>query len=118
VDLARRETTRTAPSVIITHGVSGSGKSTRAQALAENGAIAIRSDVERKRLAGLDAGARSESPVGGGLYASVVDRRTYDRLAQLARIIVRSGYTVLADAVPRAGSAICFEPSRRNWARL
>src|SRR5580765_67085 len=98
VDLARRETTRTAPSVIITHGVSGSGKSTRAQALAENGAIAIRSDVERKRLFGLDVGARSESPVGGGLYASDVDRRTYDRLAQLARVIVRSGYTVVVDA--------------------
>jgi len=98
VDLARRETVRTTPSVIITHGVSGSGKSTRAQALVENGAIAIRSDVERKRLFGLDASARSHSPVGGGLYASDVDRRTYDRLAELARLIVRAGYTVVVDA--------------------
>ena len=98
VDLARREAARTTPSVIITHGVSGSGKSTRAQALVENGAIAIRSDVERKRLFGLDAVARSHSPVGGGLYASDVDRRTYGRLAELARLIVRAGYTVVVDA--------------------
>ena len=98
VDLARRETKRTPPSVIITHGVSGSGKSTRAQALVESGAIAIRSDVERKRLFGLEAHARSQSPVGGGLYASDVDRRTYERLAELARIIVRAGYTAVVDA--------------------
>lgn len=98
VDLARRETMRKPPTVIITHGVSGSGKSTRAQALVDAGAIAIRSDVERKRLAGLEADARSRSPVGGGLYASDVDRRTYDRLAELARIIVRAGYTVVVDA--------------------
>jgi uncharacterized protein len=98
VDRARSETKRTAPSIIITHGVSGSGKSTRAQALVESGAIAIRSDVERKRLVGLDAGARSHSPVGGGLYASDVDRRTYNRLAELARYVVRAGYTVVVDA--------------------
>jgi uncharacterized protein len=98
VDLARSETTRTPPSVIITHGVSGSGKSTRAQALVENGAVAIQSDVERKRLFGLDADARSHSSVGGGLYASDVDRRTYNRLAELARHVVRAGYTVVVDA--------------------
>jgi aminoglycoside phosphotransferase family enzyme/predicted kinase len=98
VDLARRETMRTPPSVIITHGVSGSGKSTRAQALVENGAIAIRSDVERKRLFGLESGAHSHSPVGGGLYASDVDRRTYDRLAAVARTVIGAGYTVVVDA--------------------
>jgi aminoglycoside phosphotransferase family enzyme/predicted kinase len=98
VDLARRETMRKPPSVIITHGVSGSGKSTRAQALVENGAIAIRSDVERKRLFGLESSARSHSPVGGGLYASDVDRRTYDRLAAEARTVIRAGYTVVVDA--------------------
>jgi predicted kinase len=84
--------------VVITHGVSGSGKSTRAQAFVEGGAIALRSDVERKRLFGLDAGARSASPVGGGLYSADVDRRTYQRLADLARIVVRAGYSAVVDA--------------------
>jgi aminoglycoside phosphotransferase family enzyme/predicted kinase len=98
VDLAGHDTERTAPSVVITHGVSGSGKSTRAQAFVENGAIAIRSDVERKRLFGLDAAARSASPVGGGLYSADVDRRTYQRVAELARIVVRAGYSAVIDA--------------------
>jgi hypothetical protein len=98
VELAGRDTERTPPSVVITHGVSGSGKSTRAQTFVENGAVAIRSDVERKRLFGLDAGARSDSPVGGGLYSADAERRTYQRLAELAREIVRAGYTVVVDA--------------------
>ena len=98
VELAGRDTERTPPSIVITHGVSGSGKSTRAQAFVESGAIAVRSDVERKRLVGLDAAARSDSPVGGGLYSADVDRRTYQRLAELARDIVRAGYTAVVDA--------------------
>ncbi len=96
--LAEHETRRAHPSVIITHGVSGSGKSTRAQALVESGAIAIRSDVERKRLFGLQSDVRSASPLGAGLYAPDVDRRTYEHLARLARTIVRAGYTAVVDA--------------------
>jgi aminoglycoside phosphotransferase family enzyme/predicted kinase len=98
VELAIRETERTSPSIVITHGVSGSGKSTRAQTFVESGAIAIRSDVERKRLFGLDAAARSDSPVGGGLYSADVDRRIYQHLAELARVIVRAGCTAVVDA--------------------
>ena len=98
VDLAGRDAEPTSPSIVITHGVSGSGKSTRAQAFVEDGAIAIRSDVERKRLFGMDRAARSDSPVGGGLYSADVDRRTYQRLSELARIIVRAGYSVVVDA--------------------
>jgi uncharacterized protein len=98
VNLARRETMRAAPTVVITHGVSGAGKSTRAQALVDTGAIAIRSDVERKRLFELPPDTRSHSPVGGGLYSADVDRRTYERLASLARTVVRAGYTVAVDA--------------------
>ncbi|HUK36624.1 MAG TPA: AAA family ATPase [Vicinamibacterales bacterium] len=98
VALAQRETTRVTPAVVITHGVSGSGKSTRAQALVDSGAVAIRSDIERKRLHGLHANARTDSPVGGGLYSTDADRRTYQRLSALARIIVRAGYTVVVDA--------------------
>src|SRR4051812_30358402 len=98
VNLARQETMRPTPILVITHGVSGAGKSTRAQALVDNGAIAIRSDVERKRLFELPPDSRSHSPVGGGLYSADVDRHTYQRLASLARTIVRAGYTVVVDA--------------------
>jgi len=85
--------------VVITHGVTGSGKSTRAQEIVESeGAIRIRSDVERKRLMGFDAGARTGSPVGGGVYTSDASRHTYERLAALAGEIVAAGYPVVVDA--------------------
>jgi aminoglycoside phosphotransferase family enzyme/predicted kinase len=98
LELASREIARPRPSIVITHGVSGSGKSTRAQALVDVGAVAIRSDVERKRLRGLQADVRTDSPIGGGLYAPDVDHDTYKRLADLARLIVGAGYTVVVDA--------------------
>jgi len=98
LDLARRDTSPARPSVVITHGVAGSGKSTRAQALVDAGAIAIRSDVERKRLHGLQPDARTGSETGRGLYAAEISRATYDRLATLARTIVAAGYTVVVDA--------------------
>ena len=85
--------------MVVTHGVTGSGKTTRAQEIVESsGAIRIRSDVERKRLMGLDAGARTGSAVAGGVYTSEANRHTYQRLATLAGEIVAAGYPVVVDA--------------------
>ena len=85
--------------MVVTHGVTGSGKTTRAQEIVESsGAIRIRSDVERKRLMGLDAGTRTGSEVGGGAYTSAANRDTYQRLAALAGEIVAAGYPVVVDA--------------------
>lgn len=97
--LAIAETSPPHLGVVITHGVTGSGKTTRAQEIVESeGAIRIRSDVERKRLVGLDAGARTGSAVGGGPYGKDASRRTYQRLATLAGEIVVAGYPVVIDA--------------------
>jgi aminoglycoside phosphotransferase family enzyme/predicted kinase len=97
--LALRETEVRRPAIVITHGVTGSGKTVRSQALVESiGAIRIRSDVERKRLFGLEAGARSESAVDEGLYTEDAGRKTYARLASLARTIAVAGYSVVVDA--------------------
>jgi len=94
VDAARER-----PSLIITHGVAGSGKTTRAQAVVDAiGAIRIRSDVERKRLAGRQALARTASATGEGLYTAERDRQTYERLAELARTVLAAGYTAVVDA--------------------
>ncbi|HWR77663.1 MAG TPA: AAA family ATPase [Thiobacillus sp.] len=83
----------------ITHGLSGSGKTTVTQTLMQTpGAIRLRSDVERKRLAGLDALARSGSGVGQNLYAADATRRTYDHLARLAGEILDAGWPVIVDA--------------------
>jgi len=78
--------------------VAGSGKSTRAQAFVDAGAVRIRSDVERKRLRGLPPAAHTASGTGGGLYAEEITRDTYNRLAMLARTIAGAGYPVVVDA--------------------
>ncbi len=88
-----------APALLIASGVSGSGKTSQSQPLVEGcGVIRVRADVERKRLFGLDADARSGSTLGGGLYSAEASARTYARLAELARAVVEAGYPVLVDA--------------------
>ena len=97
--LARDCTSRPRPVLAITHGVSGSGKSTLAALLVEaQGLVRIRSDVERKRLAGLAPEARSASPPDRGLYAADVTARTYRVLEQRAARILQAGYGVVVDA--------------------
>lgn len=105
IELAQRCTsgthnTHNAPgAIILMHGVSGSGKSVIAQALAAHtGAIRLRSDVERKRLNGFAPLARSGSTPGCGIYAGDLTLATYNRLLDLARRIAHAGYTVIVDA--------------------
>lgn len=93
----------------ITCGASGSGKSFAAAQLAATGEwIRVRSDVERKRLAGLAATERSDSGLASGLYAGDVTERTYARLADLARTVIAAGYPAIVDAtfLSRAQRAI------------
>lgn len=89
-----------APFLLITHGVSGSGKSRRTGQLLElfPGAIRIRSDVERKRLFGLGPLDDSGSTPGGGLYTPEASARTYARLRELAGGLLAAGCQVLVDA--------------------
>jgi len=87
------------PALIITHGLSGSGKTTVSQQVVEAlAAIRVRSDVERKRLHGLAAAARSHSPVAAGLYGREAGDQTYQRLAALAGELLDAGETVIVDA--------------------
>jgi aminoglycoside phosphotransferase family enzyme/predicted kinase len=86
-----------APRLLITHGVSGSGKSTVAlQLLAASGALRLRSDVERKRLFGLAALERSANRMQ--IYGAGATMRTFERLARCARTALRAGYPVIVDA--------------------
>jgi uncharacterized protein len=87
------------PFLMITHGYSGSGKTWLTGRLVSTGnAIRLRSDVERKRLAGLPAQARTMSPVDRGLYQAETTRMTYDYLLELARTVLTAGYPVIVDA--------------------
>lgn len=99
IELAERLTRPVRPRLLITHGLSGCGKTTITQSLlAVSGAIRLRSDVERKRLFGLAPDARSGSGVEAGLYTAEAGRRTYERLAELADSVIRAGYPVIVDA--------------------
>ncbi len=87
-----------APSLVITHGLPGSGKTWRSQALLErSGAIRLRSDVERKRLFGL--GMLEDSRAHGlDLYTAEATARTYAQLEAKARALLAAGWPVIVDA--------------------
>ena len=87
------------PALIITHGLSGSGKTTATQPLVEQiGAVRLRSDLERKRLHGLAPLASSGSVPGAGLYTREATARVYRRLGELSRKILGLGIPVVVDA--------------------
>jgi hypothetical protein len=85
--------------LVLMSGLSGSGKSwlaTRAAAAA--GALLVRSDVERKRLAGLKGLADSGSPLEGGIYTPRATGQTYGRLLRCAEDVVVGGRVAIVDA--------------------
>ena len=85
--------------IVITHGLSGSGKTTLTQTLVETaGAVRLRSDVERKRMHGLAASARSGAAVGEGLYSAATTAAVYGRLHELAAGLLAAGQPVIVDA--------------------
>jgi uncharacterized protein len=99
VALASRKLARHAPVLLLMCGLSGSGKTWMARQLAERLlAVHVRSDVERKRGAGLDALVRSRSDVAAGLYSSGTSAQVYDDLARAAEDILQGGLTAVIDA--------------------
>lgn len=97
--LAARFTAAGPTPLMITHGLSGSGKTTLSDGVLESqGAIRLRSDVERKRLFGLAADARSGSAVNSDLYSADAGARTYHHLAELAETVLDAGFPVIVDA--------------------
>jgi predicted kinase len=84
--------------LFITHGLPGSGKTFQSQRLLEReGAIRLRSDVERKRLFGLGMLEDSHGK-GPDLYGEDATARTYAQLFAMARVALRAGYPVVLDA--------------------
>ncbi|WP_182870952.1 AAA family ATPase [Rhodopirellula sp. JC639] len=99
VELAYQFSLRERPQLWITHGVSGSGKTTASQwAVQQHGAIRLRSDIERKRHFGLAPSDRLSDRQRQNLYCETANHATYERLHRMARCILRSGYPVIIDA--------------------
>ncbi|MBN9089028.1 MAG: AAA family ATPase [Reyranella sp.] len=81
-------------------GLSGSGKTTRALQLAPEigrvpGAVVVRSDVERKRLAGIAL----EDRMPAGSYTPEASAKVYAAMRERAEQALRAGHSVVLDAV-------------------
>lgn len=99
LDLAEQLSRPRTPVVLITHGFSGSGKTTLTEGLMEaGGVVRIRSDVERKRLAGV---APLDRPTAADLarrYGAQARQATYARLREAADAVLDGGHSVVLDA--------------------
>ncbi len=99
LQLARQHMDKEPSILLITHGLSGSGKSTVSLALTQaKGIIQIRSDIERKRLSSLKVTEHHTFEVNTGMYDSQQTEKTYQRLAELATYVIEAGFPVLLDA--------------------
>jgi aminoglycoside phosphotransferase family enzyme/predicted kinase len=99
VDLAFRFSLRQDPCLWITHGVSGSGKTTSSEVVVQQaGAIRLRSDVERKRHFGLLPTDRLTKKMQQQVYCESANHATYTRLRRIATGILRAGFPVVVDA--------------------
>lgn len=97
--VAVRWTRRPRPRLIAMHGYSGSGKTwLSSQLLVRVPAIRVRSDVQRKRLAGLEETASSGSAPGEGLYSRNAQSAVYASLYEVAGGLLREGFNVIVDA--------------------
>jgi uncharacterized protein len=87
------------PALLITHGVAACGKSWLSERLIpELHAVRVRSDLERKRLVGMEALEISRSGIGENLYDAAVTDRLYERLKACAESALAGGLNVIVDA--------------------
>jgi predicted kinase len=88
--------------LVITHGLSGCGKTLSSTALVKSDTLGttlrLRSDVQRKRLFGLDRTASSGSNFDGGIYTTGAHLLTYAHLRETAEMLLRAGWSVIVDA--------------------
>jgi uncharacterized protein len=99
-DLARRLIDPAAPTLVAVGGLSGTGKSVLAHALAPSilpqpGTIVLRTDVLRKQQFGVHETDRLPEEA----YQPEVTQKIYDLLAQHASRILSQGHSVVVDAV-------------------
>lgn len=87
------------PQLIAIGGLSGTGKTTVARAIASEigpapGAVHLRSDVIRKRLHGVEPHVR----LGADAYSEAMNRKVYGRMVAHAEAVLATGHAVVLDA--------------------
>jgi len=99
LEQGERVTAGGTPTFVLMRGLSGSGKSfISSRLIGELQAVRLRSDIERKRLFGVEELASSGSGVSEGIYTPEAGRKTFDRLSDLARTILGASYHTVVDA--------------------
>jgi aminoglycoside phosphotransferase family enzyme/predicted kinase len=98
--LAARLLARAPPVLVAIGGLSGTGKSALARALAPflapmPGAVIVRSDVERKLLFGVDEAQRLPEEA----YRAEVNAKVYGEISRKAAQVVSANHSAIADAV-------------------
>ena len=89
---------RGAGRLLVTSGVMGTGKTSVARLAAQRlGAIVVRTDAVRKRLAGISLSTRAHHGFGEGLYTREMSERTYAEALRLATDITAAGWPVIID---------------------
>ncbi|MET0068218.1 MAG: AAA family ATPase [Candidatus Thiodiazotropha sp.] len=97
IELAEDLTRHPPASLTLTHGLSGSGKTTVSDWISEQlMAIRLRSDVERKRL--FPESRQGGVEVSMPRYSEVASRTTYEHLCAQAKHLLHAGYSVIVDA--------------------
>jgi aminoglycoside phosphotransferase family enzyme/predicted kinase len=90
------------PKVLVFMGLSCTGKTYLAERLVQKYPVVyLSSDVERKRLLGLDPEKHYYAEFEQGIYSPEVSDKTYEILAKKARIEVSYGQDVIIDATFR-----------------
>jgi uncharacterized protein len=127
-DLACRLIEPPSPTLVAIGGLSGTGNSALARALApmlgpHPGAVILRSDVERKALFAAD----ETHKLPADAYSAEVTAKVYARLTETARRVVAAGHSAIVDAVFVRGderraiaaaavrSGVALPMSRRAW---
>ena len=90
------------PAVILTCGVTGTGKSTLAAELASRWSMAhVSSDLVRKNLAGIDPRDHRYESFGEGIYSPQFSALTYETMLSEAKQHLQEGETVILDGTFR-----------------
>jgi uncharacterized protein len=90
---------RSRPLLMVTAGLTGTGKTTTANALARRlGLTVLSSDILRKQLAGVPPTERHFNEPDSGLYSAEMTRLTYEMLFMDAEKLLQMGQHIILDA--------------------